>query len=141
MAKILADNLQLFVKDAAGSGFSKPDGQGNLTINRTDTDIDLSDKNTGQYGASAPGQQTLTVTQAFQPNLPDAAYSRMKTVSKDRATTTYQIRDITIADPEDAVMFECVMYTSFGNSDAPQKGVLGTSATMRAAAAPTVDLI
>jgi len=140
MAKMLGDNMRLFIKTGDAT-YVQPLGQGNLTINRSGSSIDTSDKNTGRYGTSAPGQKTLTITQAIQPNLPDAAYTAMKLADSTSVITNYEVRDITVTDPVAATLFACDMYTDFGNTDAAQKGVVGTSVTLNAAAAPTVDLI
>ncbi|WP_076071721.1 phage tail tube protein [Sphingomonas montana] len=139
MAKKLGNNLRLFVKAAGAETFAQPQGQGNLTINRSSSPIDLGTKDTGQYGASAPGPKTLSLAQSFIPDLPDTAYARMKSLDASGDTTIYQVREKPFA--EDNVVFECEMYTVFGNTDGNQNAAVGTSATLNAATAPTVDEI
>ena len=135
MAKRLGDHLRLFVHDASGTTYSQPAGQGNLTINRNDGTINLATKDNPR--ASAPSKGPISVSQAFIPDLPDAAYARMKTVAASEEAIVYQVREKPYAN--DDVVFECLMYTSFGNTDAGQGGGVGTSATLTAADDPTVD--
>jgi predicted secreted protein len=137
MAKKLGNNLRLFVKSATGDTFTQPQGQGNLTINRSSSPIDLGTKDTGQYGSSAPGPKQLSLAQSFIPDLPDASYARMKALDASGETTIYQVREKPFA--EEDVVFECEMYTVFGNTDGNQNAAVGTSATLNAANAPTKD--
>ena len=138
MAKKLGKNFRLYVSADDGTTFSEPKGQGNLTINRNPSTIDTSTKDDGEYGTSAPGAKALTITAAFIPDLPDVnGYSRMKALDASSGTTTYQVREKPYA-LEDAV-FECVMYTSFGDSGFNRTDAVGTTATLSAAQAPTQD--
>lgn len=137
MAKTLGDDYRLFVKDATGDTFSQPAGQGNLTINRNSSPIDQTTKDNGKYGASAPGPKTLTISQAFIPDLPDAAYTRMKALDASGDTAVYQVRYKPFAPAN--VEFECLCYTVFGDTSLEQRGNRATSATLNAAEAPTMD--
>lgn len=137
MAKKLGKNLRLYVETAVADTFAEPLGQRDLTINRSTSPIDTSTKDTGNYGTSAPGQKSLTLSQQFVPDLPDTAYARMKELDGSGETATYQVREAPYADTD--VVFECVMYTSFGNTDAGTASPVGSTAELSAAAAPTVD--
>tara|TARA_R110000787_G_scaffold208846_8_gene318910 strand:- start:4187 stop:4609 length:423 start_codon:yes stop_codon:yes gene_type:complete len=138
MAKKLGQDFRLFVRDVGGATFSQPRGQGNLTINRSSSPIDTSTKDSGRYGTSAPGAKTLTLSQELIPDLPDATgYTRMKALDGSGDAEVYQIREKPFAE-EDAV-FECLMYTVFGNTGLGRTDAVGTSVELSAAEAPTVD--
>lgn len=140
MAKKLGQDFRLFVGNAAGDQFAEPRGQGNLTINRGSSPIDTSTKDSGRYGTSAPGPKTLTITQEIIPDLPDAnGYTRMKALDNDGDTAVYQIREKPFAEAD--VVFECLMYTVFGNTGMGRTDPVGTSVELSAAEAPTVDEI
>lgn len=137
MAKKLGRDLRLFVK--SGATFAQPAGQGDLTINRNADTVNTSTKDNFPYGTNAPGLKSVSLTQAFTPDLPDAPYAAMKALDAAGDTTTYQVREKPWGDTD--VVFECVMYTSFGNTGAAQGSAVETTATLNAAEAPTVDEI
>jgi hypothetical protein len=137
MGKTLGDDYRLFVKDVSGDGFSQPAGQGNLTISRSSSPIDQTTKDNGRWGTSAPGPKSLSATQAFIPDLPDPAFARMKALDASGDAAVYQVRYKPFA--ADDVEFECLLYTSFGDTGLEQRGNRNTSATLTAAEAPTVD--
>ena len=139
MAKKLGKNYRLFVSATGGTTFAAPNGQGDLTINRSGDDIDTSTKDSGSYGTSAPGQKSLSLTQAFIPDLPDVQYTRMKQLDADGESAIYQVRHSPFG--EDDVVFECDMFTRQANTDLNRTSAAGTSFTLTAATAPTVDEI
>lgn len=142
MAKKLGNNYRLFVDSSTPGTFSEPKGQGNLTIQRGQNFFSTGTKDTTPYDTQAPGLKSLSLSLALIPDLPDAnGYTRMETLDKTTATTTYQIRKGPgFAAPAD-VVFECSMYTSLGNTDLPQNGAVGVATTLTAAAAPTIDTL
>lgn len=139
MAKKLGKNMRLFVKDAAGDTFAQPSGQGNLTIARAPERIDTSSKDTGKHGTAAPGKSMTTITQAFKPDLPDAAYTRLKELDAAEESTVVQIRDKPWADAD--VVYECEMFVQQGNTDANETEAVGTTFDFLPAEAPTRDLL
>jgi hypothetical protein len=139
MAKKLGKNYRLFVSAAGGTTFAAPNGQGDLTINRGGDDIDTTTKESGSYGTSAPGQKSLSLTQAIIPDLPDVQYTRLKELDGAGESAVYQVREAPFA--EDDVVFECEMFTRQTNTDLNRTSAAGTSFTLTAATAPTVDEI
>lgn len=138
MGKKLGNNYRLYVND--GGTFYEPKGQGNLTINRGQGFFSTGTKDTGSYDTQAPQLKTLGISLAMIPDLPDAnGFTRMETLDATIATETYQVRKSPFT--ADDVVFECVMYTSMGNTDMPQNAPVGASVTLTAAEAPTVDTL
>lgn len=140
MAKKLGNDYRLFLRQADGTTFSQPAGQGNLTKTGGKNFSSNATKDTEGYDTQQPGLKTLTLKQDLIPSLPDpTGYTRMETLDKSNATEVYQIRKKPFAATD--VVFEAAMYTGLDDTGFNQGASVTVGVTLTLAEAPTVDAL
>lgn len=138
MAKKLGSDYRLFVRGSDGTTFTQPQGQGNLTVNRSKNFGSSATKDTEGVDTQTPGLRSLSLKQDFVPDLPDAAgFERIDTLDKSSTAEVYQIRKKPFAVGD--VIFECSMYAALDGTEFEQGNPVKSSLTLQPAAQPTVD--
>jgi predicted secreted protein len=143
-SKKLGSDYMVWVESAVPGTYNVILGQGNSTINRSSSNIDMTSKDDGDYGTGAPGPRALSVDLDILPKLPDAnGYTRLETLANasPRAPFNIQIRKGGLTGaPADAV-FQCSVYGNLDTTSLGQGAAVSTKTTFTAAEAPTIDTL
>lgn len=145
MAKGFGKDDQLWVESATPGTFNLVKGQGDLSISRSRSSIDLSDKTTAGYKQTGYGLADLTLKQSVQPDLPDAnGFTRLVTLCNAQPSAPFniQVRKNGAAgvSPGD-VIFAASVYGQITDQSHPTDGVREVNFEFGLAAAPTTDLV
>jgi hypothetical protein len=132
MANEQGKDWRLFIK--SGNGYIPVGGETTLSMKRASEKQDASDKDSGVYGASVYGQQTVSFSLGGNLKLPDPGFTALEAASKlspPNIEAQLQRGGVVKYDGE----------LSIGNFSAefPAKGLATWSCDMDNAAAPTVD--
>jgi len=144
MPKKLGSDYMAWVESVTPGTYNLILGQGNLTVNRSSSNIDLTTKDDGDYGTGAPGPRALSLDQDIIPKLPDATgYTRLETLSNasPRVPFNIQIRKGGVTGGPTDVVFQCSVYGNLDSTSFGQAAAVGVKATYTAAAAPAVDTL
>jgi len=136
MAKELGKNWRMYVGDGATptEGFDVMGGEGSLSWSRASTEIDMTTKDDGVYGAQQFGLQSIKFGVSGKLSLPDDAMSRINTVAKSGTPeVNIQIKKGSIVKYAGEV--------SVGNLslEFPTEGAATYSFTLVASETPTTD--
>src|SRR5439155_25270068 len=90
--KILGNDVMLWVETATPGTYIMPLGQGNVSISRNSGKIDMSTKDDGRYGSSAPAMIDLGLSGSIRPKLPDTAYTRLETLGNANPPVPFNVQ-------------------------------------------------
>lgn len=143
--KKLGSDYMVWVESATPGTYNLILGQGDLTVNRSSSNIDTTTKDDGAYGTGAPGPRALSVDLNVIPKLPDATgYTRLETLSNASPAAPFNIQirkgGTAGATPAD-VVFAGSVYGNLDSTTFGQSAAAGIKATFTAAAAPTTDIL
>ena len=144
MAKSLGKDDLLWVESATPGTYNLVAGQGDLSISRSRSKIDLSDKTSAGYALSAYGLSDLSISLDVQPNLPDAnGYTRLQTLcnASPAAPFNVQIRKGGPSAATGDAIFQASVYGQITSQDSPTDGVRSVKFEFGLAAAPTIDAL
>jgi len=133
MANEQGKDWRLYIKTGSNA-FTAVGGETSLSWKRASGENDISDKDSGIYGATMYGQQKISFTVAGNLKLPDAGFSAAEAASKaSPPQIEVQIRKGATIKYQGQV--------GIGNfsADFPKEGPATYSFDMANAAAPTVD--
>lgn len=133
MANEQGKDWRLFIKTGTNT-WTPVGGETGLSMKRSSEKQDTSDKDSGIYGSSAYGQQTISFSPSGNLKLPDAGFTALEAASK-------------LSPPQIDVQLQrsgIIKYqgtVAIGNFSAefPVKGPATWSCDMDNAAAPTID--
>lgn len=118
----------------SGSGFIPIGGETSLDWKRSSAEQDISDKDSGIYGATSYGQQKLTFSVAGNVKLPDAGFSAAEAASKASPP------QIEVQIKKGAVIkFHGLVAVGNFSAQFPKEGPATYSLDMANAAAPIID--
>lgn len=145
MAKKLANDYLLWLDGVTTGTYSAIKGQGNLSVSRSTSKIDLSTKDDLGYGSSAPGIRDLGIELDLIPNLPDTTgYTRLETLCNANPVAPFliQIRKGGSSGvmPGD-VVFAGLVYGSLDSTAYNQNSGVAVKVSFYPASAPTTDLL
>lgn len=141
--KLGSDNM-VWVESPTPGTYNLILGQGDCTVNRSSSDIDLTTKDDGDYGTGAPGPRKLTLDLNIIPKLPDSTgYTRLETLANasPRAPFNIQIRKNGTSGVSGDAIFAGSVYANLDSTTFPHAGAVGVKCTFTAAAAPTTDVL
>lgn len=143
MAKKLGNEYRLWVDSATAGTFIEIKGQTSLKINRQAGNVDTSDKAAFPYGTSLPGRRVLTVDVELFPDLPDAGYTRLETLSQasPQAPVMFQIRKGGSTGEVGDVVFHASMNIGNVDTEYPDNAPIKTNGQLTLAAPPLVDTL
>lgn len=144
MAKKLGNDHMVWIESATAGTYTVIRGQQGCTINRTSGSIDLSTKDDGGYGSSAPGLRSLSIDLSILPNLPDAlGYTRLETLANAAtpAPINIQIRKGGLAGATGDVVFAGPVYANLDSTGFDQNAAVAVKTTFTGAGAPTTDTL
>jgi len=90
--------LKVNITDSAGDEFDFIGGQGNLTVNDTTAEIDVSDKLSGRLGERVPGRATASVAVDLNFLRSDVRIAFLKTKYRNRQNVEVMVFDRTNLD-------------------------------------------
>jgi predicted secreted protein len=143
MAKGLANNYRVWLENATAGTYNLIKGQTGASISRSAGSVDLTTKDDGGYGSSAPGTRALTISMSLIPNLPDAlGYTRLETLSNSATPAPFkiQVRKGGDAGGTTDVVFEGSVYGNIDTTDFALNAGVTTTHTFTGAGAPTTDV-
>ena len=141
--KLGSDNM-VWIESATPGTYNLILGQGDCTINRASSDIDLTTKDDADYGTGAPGPRKLSIDLNIIPKLPDATgFTRLETLAQasPRAAFNIQIRKNGSSGVSGDALFTGSVYANLDSTTLPQGGAVGVKCTFTAAAAPVLDVL
>lgn len=143
MAKKLGNDYRLWIETAVADTFAELKGQTTTKINRQAGQVDTSTKSDWPYGTSQPGRRVLSIDFELLPDLPDAAFTRMETLSQavPQAPVKFQIRKGGATGDTDDVVFEALMNIGNLDTDFPDNAPVKANGQLTLASAPTVDTL
>lgn len=133
MANEQGKDWRLYIKTGSNA-FTAIGGETSLSWKRASQEQDISDKDSGIYGAKTYGQQTITFTVNGNLKLPDAGFTAMEAAAK---ASPPQI-EVQIKKGA-TIKFQGQVAIGNFSADFPKDGPATWSADMSNAAAPTVD--
>jgi predicted secreted protein len=141
----LGHNYFLWIESVTPGTYNFVKGQRGFTINRTAGSVDLSSKDDGSYGSSAPGLRSWSISGSVVPNLPDATgFTRLETLSNASPQVPFNIQlrkgAASGATPGD-VVFAGSVYANLSSTGFDQDGPVVVSVEMSGVGAPTTDAL
>lgn len=132
MANEQGREYRVYVKTGANA-FTAIGGETSCSFKRSRSEQDKSDKDTGAYGATGHGRQSVAISSSGNLKLPDAGFVALDAASKlDVPEIEVQIKKGTI------VKYHGLVSIGSLNAEFPE-GLATWSAEMTNAAAPIVD--
>lgn len=143
MGKKLGNDYMAWIETATPGQFVVIRGQQGMTINRSAGSVDLSTKDDGGYGSSAPGLRSLSVDLTLLPNLPDTGYTRLETLANAAtpAPLNIQIRKGGLAGLSADAVFAGSVYANLDSTGFDQNAGTPVKVTFTGNGAPTIDTL
>lgn len=132
MANEQGKDWRLFIK--AGNALIPVGGETSLSMKRASEKQDTSDKDSGIYGSSQYGQQTVSFSLSGNLKLPDAGFTALEAASK-LSPPNIEVQ----LQRSGVVKYDGMVSVGNFSADFPTKGPATYSCDMDNAAAPTVD--
>ena len=117
-----------------GNAFTPIGGETSLSWKRSSAEQDISDKDSGVYGATSYGQQKINFTVGGNLKLPDAGFSAAETASK-ASPPQVEVKIMKGA----TVKYQGLIAIGNFSAEFPKDGPATYSLDMANAAAPTTD--
>ena len=140
--KAVGNNYLLWLETTTAGTYALVKGQQGFKVSRGAGSIDLSTKDDGGYGSSAPGLRTWSITGTILPNLPDATgYTRLETLSNASPIAPFnvQLRKGGTSGVSGDVVFAGSVYGNLDSTDWNQNGGVPVAVTLSGVGAPTAD--
>lgn len=144
MSKGLGNNYWLWIESSTPATYNFIKGQQGCSVSRTAGSIDLSTKDDGGYGSSAPGLRSWSIDLTVLPNLPDAnGYTRLETLANASPQVAFnvQIRKGAATGVSGDVVFAGSVYGNLDSTGFDQNAGVPVKVSLSGNGAPTTDVL
>ncbi len=141
---LLGGDYLLWIESATPGTYNYIKGQGTAVINRSQSNIDGSSKDTPGYSTGTYGRKTITIDLDMVPKLPDAnGYSRLEANCNAVPTAPFniQIRKNGVNGVSADAIFAASVNGSISSVTLPDNDKVTAKGQLQLANAPTVDTL